>query len=465
MPATEVADDFAEEISAPESPPARPAKRLKLPWPPAVSAPIVAQPSVVLSPNKTDRNWPGTTTQEQPPKKPKLAIPGGLGFAGAPLYQYRSSNSGVPLIVSFLEKHLATTIDVPFLIDFQEQLFQINGSGSGLGPHLAILAVRPAEGPDESSARKSMQINPQFSLDLRPGYQTVGEYFGLPATSKRAIFEPKIESLIQSYMFGTKTIGHVGTSFDPSSDPELQVCGRCSDSNKKLAHETCSQAYRGDKLLNDGICNNCIFSGASQICSFRLVPRGVKASGASEGLSDSFIIPSSSSNAIATRKSSSIVIPSAIPRNDPSSFVWTSEKNANKFADHLIATRKGVEDHYEPSLPSSCSSLDASMSDGLSDDNDLDEDLTEEVRTPKRPRRRAKTPEPELSEELDHTVRRSSRLAGRPAVPPVVLAISSEDGSERDSEEDDSDDSDTESEDAFDSLPPREVDSDSGSEL
>ncbi|KAK1918630.1 hypothetical protein P3342_001679 [Pyrenophora teres f. teres] len=67
--------------------------------------------------------------------------------------------------------------------------------------------------------------------------------------------------------------------------------------------------------------------------------------------------------------------------------------------------------------------------------------------------------------ELDQTVRRSSRLAGRPAVPPIVLAISSEDGSERDSDEDDSDDSDTESEDAFDSLPPREVGSDRGSEL
>ncbi|EFQ90455.1 hypothetical protein PTT_12940 [Pyrenophora teres f. teres 0-1] len=89
MPATEVADDFAEEISAPESPPARPAKRLKLPWLPAISALIVAQPLVMLSPNKTDRNWP-------------------------------------------IEKHLATTIDVPFLIDFQEQLFQINGSGSGV---------------------------------------------------------------------------------------------------------------------------------------------------------------------------------------------------------------------------------------------------------------------------------------------------------------------------------------------
>ncbi|KAL7775094.1 hypothetical protein CFE70_006011 [Pyrenophora teres f. teres 0-1] len=240
----------------------------------------------------------------------------GLGFAGAPLYQYRSSNSRVPLI-----KHLATTINVPFLIDFQKQLFQINGSGSSLRPHLAILAVRPAKGPNKSSARKSIQINPQFSLDLRPSYQTISEYFRLPATSKRAIFKPKIKSLIQSYMFSTKTIGHVGTSFDPSSDPKLQVCGRCSDSNKKLAHKTYSQAYHSNKLLNNSICNNCIFSGASQIYSFRLVPRSIKTSSASEGLSDSFIIPSSSSNAIATRKSSSIVIPSAIPRNNPSSFV------------------------------------------------------------------------------------------------------------------------------------------------
>ncbi|KAK1912583.1 hypothetical protein P3342_004519 [Pyrenophora teres f. teres] len=159
IPATEVADDFAEELSAPE-PANTPTKRRKLPWLPAVSVPIVAQPSVVLSPDKTDRNWPGTTTREQPPKKPKLAIPGRLGFAGAPLFQYHSSNSRVPLIVSFLENHLATTIDVSFLIDFQEQLFQINCSRFGVGPHLAILAVRPAEGPDESSARKSMQINP-----------------------------------------------------------------------------------------------------------------------------------------------------------------------------------------------------------------------------------------------------------------------------------------------------------------
>lgn len=114
-----------------------------------------------------------------------------------------------------------------------------------------------------------MQINPQLSLDLRPGYQTVREYFGLPATSKRAIFEPKIESLIQSYIFGAKTIGHVGGGPESLSDADSQVCGRCSDGKKKLAHKTCSQAYRGDKLLNNGICNNCLFSGASQFCSFR----------------------------------------------------------------------------------------------------------------------------------------------------------------------------------------------------
>ncbi|KAK1912663.1 hypothetical protein P3342_004599 [Pyrenophora teres f. teres] len=152
-----------EPVSSPvrsREPANTPHKAPQLPWLPAVSVPIVAQPSVVLSPDKTDRNWPGTTTREQPPKKPKLAIPGRLGFAGAPLFQYHSSNSRVPLIVSFLESHLATTIDVSFLIDFQEQLFQINCSRFGVGPHLAILAVRPAEGPDESSARKSMQINP-----------------------------------------------------------------------------------------------------------------------------------------------------------------------------------------------------------------------------------------------------------------------------------------------------------------
>ena len=169
-----------------------------------------------------------------------------------------------------MNNHLDTVIDIDFLSRLQGMLYGLHFSGKQLGPHLATIAIRPSERlSGVLKFRKSLQVNPELAVDLHEGFRTVREYFSLPSTTKRLIYEPKIESLLLSYVFGAKTRGHTAGQADTSSDANEQACGRCSAQKYKLAHETCSQTYRGTELLNGGICNNCLFAGGTQLCSFR----------------------------------------------------------------------------------------------------------------------------------------------------------------------------------------------------
>jgi len=355
-----------------------------------------------------------------------------------------------------------TVIDVDFLCRLQGLLYSLHFSGKQLGPHLATIAIRPSERTSGlAQFLKSLQVNPELAVDLHEGFRTVREYFSLPCTTKRLIYEPKIESLLLSYVFGAKTRGHTAGQVDGPSDANEQACGRCSAQKYKLAHETCSQTYRGTELLNGGICNNCLFAGGTQLCSFRrkflnklqtatflvskllanssfsgtiVVPRGVKASGASEGLSDASMLPPAPLSALNLRSASSVDIPAGTRVKDPSSFAWGSERNANKYADHLIAVRKGEDDEYNPSLPSSAVSSDVALSDCLSGSEDLEEDYAPPVKNPRKRRRRSATPDPEVPARSD---RPSARLRSRrQALQPVA------DGDSGVVEADDEDDDD-----------------------
>ena len=67
-------------------------------------------------------------------------------------------------------------------------------------------------------------------------------------------------------------------------------------------------------------------------------------------------------------------IPATTRVKDLSSFAWGSESNANKYADHLIAVRKGEDNEYNPFLLSSLESLDVALSNCLLESKDLDKD-------------------------------------------------------------------------------------------
>jgi len=106
MPSTPNASEASAHSAEPESPSIRPAKRRKVsqtaqPIAPSLAAPIVLQTAVSLSPVKSATPWPGTTTADDPPKKRRQAIPGGLGYNDAPLYQYPASSSALPTIVNW----------------------------------------------------------------------------------------------------------------------------------------------------------------------------------------------------------------------------------------------------------------------------------------------------------------------------------------------------------------------------
>ena len=108
MPSTPDVPNESEHSAEPESPSIRAAKRRKLPWSaptttPSLAAPIAPQTAVSLSPVKTANPWPGTTAADDPPKKRRKAIPGGLGYNDAPLYQYPASSSALPTIVNWRE--------------------------------------------------------------------------------------------------------------------------------------------------------------------------------------------------------------------------------------------------------------------------------------------------------------------------------------------------------------------------
>ena len=108
-----------------------------------------------------------------------------------------------------MNNYLDTIININFLSRLQGMLYSLYFSGKQLGPRLATIAIRPSEQLSGLlKFRKSLQVNPELAVDLHEGFRTVREYFSLPSTTKRLIYEPKIESLLLSYVFRAKTRGH-----------------------------------------------------------------------------------------------------------------------------------------------------------------------------------------------------------------------------------------------------------------
>ncbi|KAF7446279.1 hypothetical protein PtrM4_000120 [Pyrenophora tritici-repentis] len=405
---------------------------------------LAAAPLTVTPPSATSSavpigiHWPNVSRAEDPPKTKKKVIPGGAGYRFNKLYDYPSSSSAKPLILDFLREHASRKISVKFLKELQAVLVECSDGGILLGPRIRVFAVRPGDDPSAAvHHRKSLQVNPHLQVDLQPGFRTVGEYFRLSNKTKRQLYEPHIQSLLSSYAYGTKTRGFSSAEADDLSDVHEEACGRCAKAGVKLAHETCSQVYRGTKLLYDGLCNNCLYAGGTQACSFRrtdVVARGVKASGATEGLSVSNILglPAIGPNAQAlTRSALSFAPTPSTPRKDKASFVWGSGSNAHRYGDHLIAIHKGESVLYQPSLSSDASSSAPSDGDSSSDsaeDEDLEEDLTPQMRAPKRVRRHSPAAEPTPTAPL---FRRSARLA---QVPIVNLELSDDDSVDGDND-------------------------------
>jgi hypothetical protein len=136
-------------------------------------------------------------------------------------------------------------------------------SGFSLGPHITVLAH------PHPKVRHQLSIAAELEIDLVDGRKTFGEYFGLRTSSARKFYDSSLESLILSYVVGTVTRGLVCSSANTPSAEADSVCGRCANHRHSKPHKTCSQVYRNGKLMNDGICNNCLFNGSSALCSFR----------------------------------------------------------------------------------------------------------------------------------------------------------------------------------------------------
>lgn len=149
------------------------------------------------------------------------------------------------------------TIDIEWVQSLQALLHDLRLSGEILGPQIGMLAVDPY------GACKDVQVNSDATIDLQPGFQAVGEYFRLEAGSARGIFESDILALILSFSRGA------ASPDDGDLDGSLFLCGRCSRSSCAKAHGHCVQFYLDGKLLNGGVCNNCIRASALQLCSFR----------------------------------------------------------------------------------------------------------------------------------------------------------------------------------------------------
>ena len=72
--------------------------------------------------------------------------------------------------------------------------------------------------------------------------------------------------------------------------------------------------------------------------------------------------------------------------------------------------RKGEDNEYNPSLPSSTVSSDVALSDCLSESKDLEEDYAPPVKNPRKRCRRSATPNPKVPA---HSNRPSTRLRSR----------------------------------------------------
>jgi hypothetical protein len=165
-------------------------------------------------------------------------------------------------LLPIVHNRKSDSITAAWVQSLQHFLYDINVSGALIGPSLAVLAVRC------NAERSDLQVMIDAQMDLRPGYQTVGEYFRLERKSKRRIFDSDIEALILSCSFGSVVRGYVNVPDDPS-DELGSVCGRCASSSHGKAHKNCVQAYSNGLLMKEGSCLNCIRSGDSQACSFR----------------------------------------------------------------------------------------------------------------------------------------------------------------------------------------------------
>jgi hypothetical protein len=152
-------------------------------------------------------------------------------------------------------------------VALQQRLWDWHRSGFSFGSHLAVLAARPLV--DSEDRPTDAHLDTDRSVTLIEPFHTVAGYFGWTGSAKRTIYDDNLSSLLLSFSFGAVPVGPLHFAVEDFSGGEPQSCGRCLSPSCGKAHTSCIQVYFNGKLLNGGVCTNCLRSGNAQACSFR----------------------------------------------------------------------------------------------------------------------------------------------------------------------------------------------------
>jgi hypothetical protein len=162
-------------------------------------------------------------------------------------------------------KRVNDTIDIEFLNDLQALLEKCLDDFLTLSPHWLTLVREDAAVPSTDT-----EIDWDWACDITAGRETVGEYFDLPNTTEREIWDPRVEALLLQGLGGVQVRGAIRQKGDKDKGLDAKgCCGRCDSGTHSKAHTRCVQFYRKGLLLCDGVCGNCLFAGANGQCSFR----------------------------------------------------------------------------------------------------------------------------------------------------------------------------------------------------
>jgi hypothetical protein len=112
-------------------------------------------------------------------------------------------------------------------------------------------------------------ISREVHIQVSDDSSTVGDYFQLSKTRKRGIYDSRLDALILHHAPGGQYRGVIDPVAEEDSEDQSECCGRCKSDSFQKPFKSCMQLYRGDELLQEGVCSNCLAAAAAERCSYR----------------------------------------------------------------------------------------------------------------------------------------------------------------------------------------------------
>ncbi|CAE7205168.1 hypothetical protein HRS9139_10400 [Pyrenophora teres f. teres] len=203
---------------------------------------------------------PASRVMASPSRKKTLA--GGIGIQSSELYSYPPKASCKEYILGWLTDHRDEVITIGLLKEFQIYLVGLCRSGVLFGPVMfgCVFDI-------DVNFAIDLEICVQFSIDLQTEGETIGEFFSLVGTSKRAFYESNVNALMQHHSCGMQIHPLSMEEANDLQKPEDAMCGRCASEKYKKKFKSCRTVFCEDSRMLHGSCTNCFFNGGMASCS------------------------------------------------------------------------------------------------------------------------------------------------------------------------------------------------------